>query len=64
MDIPSGFLGDWWGVFWDVYNAKHNEVLASKEAQVYDNVSLIRASLLYIVLIILLSVHCHASQST
>ena len=38
IDIPSGFLSDWWSVFWDVYNAKHNEVVASKEAQVYDQV--------------------------
>ena len=41
IDIPSGFLSDWWGVFWDVYNAKHNEAVASKEAQVLDQVYII-----------------------
>lgn len=38
IDIPSGFLGDWWSVFWDVYNAKHNETLASKDATTYQHV--------------------------
>lgn len=38
IDIPSGFLSDWWGVFWDVYNARHNDVNASKEAVAYDQV--------------------------
>lgn len=39
IDIPSGFLGDWWSVFWDVYNAKHNETMASKDAAAYQHVS-------------------------
>lgn len=38
VDIPAGFLSDWWGVFWDVYYAKNNDALASKDAQVYDQV--------------------------
>jgi hypothetical protein len=38
IDVPTGFLADWWGVFWDIYNAKTKDAQASKEAAVQDEV--------------------------
>ncbi|KAL0095994.1 hypothetical protein J3Q64DRAFT_1705687 [Phycomyces blakesleeanus] len=38
VDVPTGFLADWWGVFWDVYHAKHKDAQASKEAGMHDEV--------------------------
>lgn len=39
FDVSTGFLGDWWNVFWDIYYAKSKEADASKEATVIDEVS-------------------------
>jgi hypothetical protein len=39
IDIATGFLADWWGVFWDVYHAKNKDAQATKEAGIHDEVS-------------------------
>lgn len=39
FDVSTGFLADWWNVFWDIYYAKSKEAEASKEATVIDEVS-------------------------
>lgn len=38
IDVSTGFLADWWGVFWDVYYAKSKDAQASKEATIHDEV--------------------------
>jgi hypothetical protein len=39
IDVSTGFLADWWGVFWDIYHAKSKDAQASKEATVQDEVT-------------------------
>ncbi|KAI8996987.1 hypothetical protein BDB01DRAFT_830616 [Pilobolus umbonatus] len=36
IDVSTGFLADWWGVFWDLYYAKSKEAQASKDATIHD----------------------------
>lgn len=41
FESSTGFLADWWSVFWDIYFAKSKEAEASKEANVMDEVSVL-----------------------
>ncbi|KAI8332691.1 hypothetical protein BC941DRAFT_436347 [Chlamydoabsidia padenii] len=36
IDIATGFLADWWGVFLDVYHAQNKDITATKGAGVHD----------------------------
>lgn len=40
IDATSGFLLEWWNVFWDVFSARYSQA-ATKEAYDYMQVSLI-----------------------
>ena len=39
IDAQNGFLLDWWNVFWDIFSAKSSKYAASKECQLYLQVS-------------------------
>lgn len=39
FESSTGFLADWWSVFWDIYFAKSKEAEASKEANIMDEVN-------------------------
>jgi len=35
VDAPTGFLCEWWSVFWEIFNAKANPSMASDAANAY-----------------------------
>ncbi|ORX43708.1 hypothetical protein DM01DRAFT_1340671 [Hesseltinella vesiculosa] len=36
IDVATGFLADWWAVFWDIYHAKSKDAPATKDAGIHN----------------------------